>query len=119
MEEFVKRVSELVRHIVKESMESHMKGEIQAFMENNRGHRKGYYGHDLGTMYGKVDDLRVPRDRINEFQTAVFDRYERIVGIDIFVGSIYSKFVSTRKMADVLEELFHNRYSKSTISRIT
>jgi transposase-like protein len=32
---------------------------------------------------------------------------------------MYSKGVSTRKMAEILEELFQNRYSKSTISRIT
>ncbi len=32
---------------------------------------------------------------------------------------MYSKGISTRKMAEILEGLFHNRYSKSTISRIT
>ena len=32
---------------------------------------------------------------------------------------MYSKGVSTRKMAEILEELFHNRYSRSTICRIT
>ena len=71
------------------------------------------------TRYGKINNLRVPRDRENEFQTALFDRYQRNVGIDDLVVSMYSKGVSTRKMAEILEELFHNRYSKSTISRIT
>ena len=61
----------------------------------------------------------MPRDRDNEFQTALFDKYQRNVGIDDLVVSMYSKGVSTRKMAEILEELFHNRYSKSTISRIT
>lgn len=32
---------------------------------------------------------------------------------------MYSKGISTRKMAEILEGLFHNKYSKSTISRIT
>ena len=32
---------------------------------------------------------------------------------------MYSKGVSTRKMVEILEELFHNKYSRSTISRIT
>ena len=61
----------------------------------------------------------MPRDRDNEFPTAMFDRYQRNIGIDDLVVSMYSKGVSTRKMAEILEELFHNRYSKSTISRIT
>ena len=119
MEELDKKVSEIVRSTVKEFMESLMKGEIQAFLEENRGSRNGYYERDIGTRYGKINDLRVPRDRHNEFQTALFDRYQRNIGIDDLVVSMYSKGVSTRKMAEILEELFHNRYSKSTISRIT
>ena len=58
-------------------------------------------------------------DRDNEFQTALFEKYQRNVGIDDLVVSMYSKGVSTRKMAEILEEIFHNKYSRSTISRIT
>ena len=104
---------------MKEFIESLLKGEIQAFLEENSGNRNGYYERDLGTRYGKINDLRVPRDRDNNFQTAIFDRYQRNIGIDDLVVSMYSKGISTRKMAEVLEEIFHNRYSKSTISRIT
>jgi len=119
MEELDKKVSEIVRSTVKEFMESLMKGEIQAFLEEKEGQRNGYYERDLGTRYGKITDLRVPRDRNNEFQTALFDRYQRNIGIDDLVISMYSKGISTRKMAEILEELFHNKYSRSTISRIT
>ena len=119
MEELDKKVSEIVRSTVKEFMESLMKGEIQAFLEENRGSRNGYYERDLGTRYGKINDLRVPRDRDNEFQTALFERYQRNIGIDDLVVSMYSRGISTGKMAEILEELFHNRYSRSTISRIT
>ena len=119
MEELDKKVSEIVRSTVKEFMESLMKGEIQAFLEENRGSRNGYYERDLGTRYGKINDLRVPRDRNNEFQTALFERYQRNIGIDDPVVSMYSRGISAGKMAEILEELFHNRYSRSTISRIT
>ena len=119
MEELDKGISEIVRSTVKEFMESLLKGEIQAFLEQNNGQRNGYYERDIGTRYGKIDDLRVPRDRDNEFQTALFDRYQRNLGMDDLVISMYSKGISTRKMAEILEELFHNKYSKSTISRIT
>ena len=119
MEELDKRISEIVRSTVKEFMESLLKGEIQAFLEEKEGQRNGYYERDLGTRYGKINDLRVPRDRENEFQTAMFERYQRNIGIDDLVVSMYSKGISTRKMAEILEELFHNKYSKSTISRIT
>jgi putative transposase len=119
MEELDKRISEIVRSTVKEFMESLLKGEITAFLEENKGSRNGYYERDLGTRYGKINDLRVPRDRDNDFQTALFEPYDRNIGIDDLVVSMYSKGVSTRKMAEILEEIFHNKYSKSTISRIT
>ena len=61
----------------------------------------------------------MPRDRDNEFQTAMFEGYQRNIGIDDLVASMYSKGVSTRRMAEILEELSHNKYSKFTISRIT
>ncbi len=119
MEEFDKKISEIVRNTVKEFMESLMKGEIQAYLEENHGQRNGYYERDLGTRYGKINDMKIPRDRDNEFQTALFEKYQRNVGIDDLVISMYSKGISTRKMAEILEEIFHNKYSKSTISRIT
>ena len=87
MEELDKGISEIVRSTVNGFMESLMKGEIQAFLEQNNGQRNGYYQRDLGTRYGKIDDLHVPRDRNNEFQTALFDRYQRNVGIDDLVIS--------------------------------
>ena len=67
---------------MKEFIESLLKGEIQAFLEENSGNRNGYYERDLGTRYGKINGLRVPRDRDNNFQTAIFDRYQRNIGID-------------------------------------
>ena len=118
MEELDKKLSEIVRSAVKEFMESLMKGEIQAFPEEKEGRRNGYYGRDLGARYGKIHDPRVPRDRANEFQTALFDRYQRNVGIDDLVASMYSKGILSRKMPEILEEIlkmhgwetFHERH---------
>ena len=65
MEELDKKISEIVRSTVKEFMESLMKGEILAFLEEKEGQRNGYYERDIGTRYGKINDLRVPRYREN------------------------------------------------------
>src|SRR5579875_2952189 len=91
MEELDKKISEIVRTTVKEFMESLMKGEIQAFLEEREGQRNGYYKRGIGTRYGKIDDLMVPRDRNNEFQTALFQPYQRSIGIDDLVVSLYAK----------------------------
>ncbi len=50
-----------------------MKGEIQAFLEEN-GKRNGYYESDLLTKYGKIEELKVPRDR-DGFHT-LFGQYQ-------------------------------------------
>ena len=93
MEELDKRISEIVRSAVKEFMESLVKGEIRAFLEEKESQRNGYYEHNLGKKYGRITDLTVPRDRVNEFQTALFERYRRKIGIDDLVVSMYSKGV--------------------------
>ncbi len=43
MEELDKRISDIVRSTVKEFMESLLKGEIQAFLDQHDGSRNGYY----------------------------------------------------------------------------
>ena len=52
----IKRYGKFVRKTVKEFMESLMKGEIQAFLEERGGSRNGCYERDLGTRYGKINE---------------------------------------------------------------
>ena len=49
----------------------------------------------------------------------MFGQYQRFIGIEDLILSMYSKGISTRKMAEILDEVFHSKYSRSTISRIT
>ena len=70
-------------------------------------------------MKYEIEDLNVPRDREGRFRTALFDPYARSIGIDELIISLYSKGISTRKMSEILESIFQNRYSRSSISRIT
>lgn len=91
MEDLDKKISEIVRSPVKEFMEYLLKGEIQAFLDQHDGQRNGYYERYLGNMCGKINDLRVPGDRNNGFQTALFDRYKRNVGMDDLVVSCIPK----------------------------
>jgi len=63
--------------------------------------------------------MNVPRDREGKFRTGIFNPYARSIGIDELIISLYSKGISTRKMSEILESIFQNRYSRSSISRIT
>jgi len=63
--------------------------------------------------------MNVPGDREGKFRTGIFNPYARSIGIDELIISLYSKGISTRKMSEILESIFQNRYSRSSISRIT
>ena len=121
-DEFWQAMKEMVNQMIKERMESLMKLERQAFLEEERDYNKanGYYQRNLHTQYGKLQDLEVPRDREGNFSTALFRPYGRRSGwLERTVINMYSKGMSTRKIAKLLEDMYGHYYSSSTVSRIT
>jgi len=57
-------------------------------------------------------------DREDKFIAALFYTYARYIGIDELIISPYSNRIPTRKMSEILESIFHNRYSRFSTSRI-
>ena len=43
----------------------------------SRGYRNSSYTRDLVTPTGRIEDLKVPRDRAGDFHIQVFERYDR------------------------------------------
>ncbi len=119
MEDMDKIVTEVARKAVKEFLENLMNTERDVFLMENQGQKNGYYGRSMKTRMGEIRDLNVPRDRNGSFQTAVFEPYSRSIGIDELILALYSKGISTRNSAEIMQTIFQNRYSKSTISTIT
>ncbi|MFB6290218.1 MAG: IS256 family transposase, partial [Candidatus Bipolaricaulia bacterium] len=120
--EFWQTLEGMVKDLVKEQMENVMELERQAFLEeegqDNKGN--GFYQRNLETQFGKVDGLEVPRDREGNFSPALFEPYRRRVGqLESMVIKMYSHGMSTRKIADLLEDMYGDHYSSSTVSRIT
>jgi putative transposase len=114
----------LVRDFVKEKLELIMNEEIHNFIhiehQDQRNTRNGYYERTLDTRYGKIDDLRVPRDRRGEFQTQVFEPYQRREDwLEEAVIQMYKAGMGTRGVANFIEAMFGTRYSPSTVSNIT
>lgn len=73
----------------------------------------------MRTKFGEINGLTVPRDREGRYRTAVFEPYGKSIGVDEFIISLYSKGISTRRASEILEAIFRNKYSRSSISRIT
>lgn len=113
----------LVTQFVQENLETIMKAEIKSFMENDenqRNSRNGYYKRSLHTKFGHIEDLQVPRDRQGEFQTQVFEPYQRRDGwLEEAVIQMYKSGMGTRDVARFIESMFGSHYSPTTVSNIT
>lgn len=82
-------------------------------------YRNGTYTRTIDTEYGEIN-LTIPRDRLNKFQNALFPPYvRRTDGLEEMVIKMYSKGVTTREIADMVERMYGHYYSPTTVSNIT
>ena len=82
-------------------------------------YRYGAYTRTIDTEYGEIN-LTIPRDRLNKFQNALFPPYvRRTDGLEEMVIKMYSKGVTTREIADMVERMCGHCYSPTTVSNIT
>ncbi len=84
-----------------------------------KGYRNGHYRRDLATSTGRIEDLKVPRDREGQFHTQVFERYRRYEPhIAEGLTQMFVSGVSTHKVGEVAQTLLGVAPSASTISRL-
>ena len=73
---------------------------------SSKGYRNGNYTRDLVTSTGRLQDLKVPRDREGQFHTQVFDRdprYEPHIAEGL--TQMFVAGVSTHKVGEVAQTL--------------
>ena len=86
---------------------------------NRRGYRNGSYTRDLLTSTGRIEDLKVPRDREGEFHTQVFERYKRYEPeVADALTQMFVSGVSTHKVGEVAQTLTGAAPSASAVSRL-
>src|SRR5437660_322367 len=82
---FRQYLRELARDAIRVVVEDVMCEELEALIgvgwgqssPKRKGYRNGFYHRDLVTASGRLEDLKVPRDREGRFHTQVFERYRR------------------------------------------
>jgi transposase-like protein len=125
--EFQQALYQLIREAVRTVLEEVMQQELDEFIQvaayerssERLGQRNGYYTRSLNTRVGPLHDLKVPRDRAGNFQTQLFERYERNdPAITEGIAQMFFKGVSQQKVASVLEPLMGVSPSASTVSRV-
>ena len=97
-----------------------MQSERQDFLESESSNKGN--GYRLGKVfgYGSQIELRIPRDRHSSFTPtilALFRDQENYLKEVSF--QMYSKGLTTRDISEVMETIYGNHYSKSTVSNIS
>jgi len=83
-------------------------------------YRNGFYKRSLDTVYGLIEEIKVPRARDASFETKVFERYQRREkSLNRLITECYWRGISTRDMKSILKKLSGIEVSASTVSRLT
>ncbi|MGH9486452.1 MAG: IS256 family transposase [Terriglobales bacterium] len=114
---------ELVQRTVQQVLEAEMTSFLgaESYQRNGerRGWRNGYKPRTLKTRVGELE-LMVPKDRDGEFQTELFDRYQRSEkALVLAMLQMYVEGVSTRKVSAITEALCGLEVSKSQVSALS
>ena len=80
--------------------------------------RNGSYQHTIVAAYGKIT-VDVPRDRNGEFQSPLLPaRKQRVDSLETTIIQRYQRGVTTRQIAELIEQMYGHCYTPTTISKI-
>jgi putative transposase len=126
-QEFHQHLRTLAQGVVRQVIEAVMIEELDAFIgaawgessPKRKGYRNGTYTRDLVTSTGRLEDIKVPRDREGQFHTQTFERYSRYEPhIAEGLTQMFVAGTSTHKVGEVAQTLLGVTPSASTISRL-
>jgi transposase-like protein len=120
---------DMINNLIKNFIEKMLKGELTEFLnydkydsagKNSGNSRNGNYSRNFQTKYGVIEKLEVPRDRNNDFQTALFEPYKRRDDwLEQTVIQMYARGLSTRDIANLIEQMYGQKYSATSVSNLT
>ena len=109
----------LIQDILEEEMTKFLGAQQYERTRERKGWRNGYKPRSFKTRVGRLE-LLVPKDREGNFQTEVFERYQRSErALVLSVVQMYLQGVSTRKVKKVVEALCGLDISRSQVSVLT
>jgi putative transposase len=126
-QEFHQHLRALAQSAVRIVIEEVMREELEQFLgaawgecsPKRKGYRNGHYTRDLVTSSGRLEEIKVPRDREGQFHTQTFDRYSRYEPhIAEGLTQMFVAGTSTQKVGEVAQTLMGVAPSASTISRL-
>ena len=124
-QQFRQHLRELARSGIRIMLERVMCEELDALIgvawgessPKRAGYRNGFYSRDLITSTGRIEDLKVPRDREGQFHTQVFEHYRRYEPqVAEGLTQMFVAGVSTQKVGEVAQTLMG--VAPSAVSRL-
>src|SRR5207248_2520827 len=113
-QEFHQHLRTLARSAVRVVIEEVMREELDQFIgvvwgecsPKRKGYRNGTYTRDLVTSSGRLEEIKVPRDREGQFHTQAFERYSRYEPhIAEGLTQMFVTGTSTHKVGEVAQTL--------------
>ena len=115
----VSAVQVLIEQVMREELEQCIGASWGECTPTRRGYRNGSYTRDLVSSTGRIEDLKVPRDRAGAFHTQVFERYGRYEPeVAEALTEMFVSGTSTHKVGKVAEKLLGAAPSASAVSRL-
>jgi putative transposase len=115
----VSAVQVLIEQVMREELEQCIGASWGECTPKRRGYRNGSYTRDLVTPTGRIEDVKVPRDREGEFHTQVFERYQRYEPeVAEALTQMFVSGTSTHHVGKVAETLMGVAPSASAVSRL-
>lgn len=119
-------IKECVRASLEEAFNEMMKIELTSFLEyepyernESEDSRNGYSEKTFATSFGKIA-LKIPRDRLNKFKSALTEKYSRHdVTTEETIMKLFHSGLSNNEIANVVEAIYSKKYSRTTVSNIT
>ncbi len=125
-EQVKRRLDNLVRGTVEETINELLEAEADALLganryertESRKGHRSGSYSRRLHTTAGEIK-VRVPKLRSLPFESAIIERYRtRQISVEEAIVEMYLAGVSVRRVEDITEALWGTKVSAGTVSKL-
>lgn len=122
------KINDLFRQKLQWAVNDLLESELTAFLGynpyerdgwNTGNSRNGAYYRKVDTQFGQIE-IKVPRDRNGEFHQHTMPDYKRHTDVlEQTVIKLYSKGVTTREIADLIEKMYGGYYSPAMVSNIS
>lgn len=115
-------LKDLLGGTIKEMMEAEMDNHLgyeKSERSDSDDYRNGYKSKRINSSYGNMD-IQVPQDRKSTFEPQIVKKRQKdISDIDQKIISMYAKGMTTRQIADIIDDIYGFEPSEGFISDVT